>query len=130
MRSNGVANFPDPSGGTFPKATLGQLAAGNPHFHTATRACAHLLPIGDRGPSAMQLEEVRAEGIRFARCMRRHGVDLPDPASTGRIPDPSSIGIDQGSPQFEAGNQACSRYRPPYMPSNAAYNAYARTRGS
>jgi hypothetical protein len=56
--------------------------------------------------------------------MRNHGVkNFPDPGSDGRIPD--SFGIDQGSPKFEAANQACRRYRPPYIPSNAAYDAYA-----
>ena len=45
------------------------------------------------------------------------------------IPDPASVGIDQGAPKFQAANQACGKYRPPYMPSNAAYNAYARTHG-
>ncbi len=62
--------------------------------------------------------------------MRTHGVALPDPDSSGRIPDPASVGINQGSPQFEAANQACGKYRPPYMPSNAQYNAYAQTQGS
>lgn len=63
--------------------------------------------------------------------MRAHGVtNFPDPDSTGRIPDPASFGIDQGSPQLEAANQACGKYRPPYIPSNAAYNAYARTQAS
>jgi hypothetical protein len=66
--------------------------------------------------------------LQFFRCMRAHGVpNFPDPDSTGRIPDPATFGIDQGSPQFEAANQACRKYRPPYIPSNAAYNAYAQT---
>jgi hypothetical protein len=62
--------------------------------------------------------------------MRRHGVpNLPDPGSDGRIPDPATVGINQGSPKFKAANQACGKYRPPYMPSNSAYDAYARTHG-
>ena len=73
---------------------------------------------------------MKALGLRYARCMRSHGVpNLPDPGSDGRIPDPESVGINQGSPKFEAANQACGKYRPPYMPSNSAYNAYARTHG-
>jgi hypothetical protein len=72
----------------------------------------------------------RALGLKFAQCMRSYGVALPDPDSSGRIPDPASVGIDQGSPQFEAANQACAKYRPPYIPSNAQYNAYAQAQGS
>lgn len=131
MRSNGVRSFPDPSSsGGFPKSTLARLAAHDSDFEAATRTCAHLLPGGRSGANAAELQHVRAEGVQFARCMRRHGVDLPDPASTGRIPDPATVGVDQGSPQFETANQSCARYRPPYMPSNSQYNAYAKTRGS
>jgi hypothetical protein len=54
---------------------------------------------------------------------------MPDPDSSGRIPDPATVGINQGSPAFEAANRICAKWRPPYMPSNAAYNAYARTHG-
>jgi hypothetical protein len=128
MRSSGVANFPDPnSNGQFDKTTLSQLAASNSQFQTANHACQHLLPT----PSAAHQRQIAAQALAFSECMRTHGVtNFPDPDSTGRIPDPASVGIDQGSPQFEAANQACGTYRPPYMPSNAAYNAYARTQAS
>jgi hypothetical protein len=62
--------------------------------------------------------------------VRAHDVpNFPDPGRDGRIPDPATLGINQGSPKFEAANKACGKYRPPYMPSNAAYNAYARAHG-
>jgi hypothetical protein len=60
--------------------------------------------------------------------VRAHGVaNFPDPDSTGRIPDPASVGIDQGSPKFEAANQACAKDRLPYIPSNSAYESWAKT---
>ncbi len=128
VRSRGVSNFPDPnSSGQFNKATLHQLADSNPRYQAATQGCRHLLPTA----SAAQQRQVAVQTLQFSHCMRTHGVtDFPDPSSDGRIPDPAITGIDQGSPQFEAANQACGRYRPPYMPSNAAYNAYVRTHGS
>jgi len=129
MRSNGVPNFPDPnSSAAFPKATLAQLAASNSHYEAAAQACGHLLPNGGNGPPAAQAQQIRAQALRFSQCVRNHGVtNFPDPGSDGRIPDPASLGIDQGSQQFQAANQACRKYRPPYVPSNAAYNAWART---
>ena len=127
MRSKGVPNYPDPTSSGLPKETLQQLGVTSSRFQAAQSACQHLLPNGGQGPTQAEVQQVKAEGLKFARCMRRHGVALPDPASTGRIPDPASVGIDQGSPQFEAANQACRKYRPPYMPSNSQYNAYART---
>jgi hypothetical protein len=133
MRSNGVPNWPDPdSSGVFDKSKLAsqQLGASTTRVQAAQRACNHLLPNGGSGPNAARVQQVKALSLRFAQCVRAHGVpNFPDPDSTGRIPDPASAGIDQGAPKFESANQACGRYRPPYMPSNAAYNAYARTHG-
>ncbi len=131
MRSQGVTNYPDPDGsGVIPKESAQQLGVTSSKFQSAQHACQHLLPNGGNGPNQAELQQERAQGLRFAQCMRTHGVALPDPDSSGRIPDPASVGISQGSPQFEAANQACGKYRPPYMPSNAAYNSYAQTQGS
>ena len=132
MRSNGVLTFPDPgSGGAIPKESLQQLGVGSAQFEAAQSACRHLLPNGGRPPNQTERLQVRAQSLRFAECVRAHGVpNFPDPDSTGRIPDPASVGINQGSPKFRTANKACGKYRPPYMPSNAAYNAWARTHRS
>jgi len=130
MRSNGVLNYPDPTSSGLVKESLQQLGVSSSRFQAAQNACLHLLPNGGSGPSPARVQLVKAVSLAFSRCVRSHGVpNFPDPDSTGRIPDPASVGIDQGSPKFEAANQACRRFRPPYMPSNAAYNAYARTHG-
>ncbi len=131
MRSHGATNYPDPNGsGQLAKESPQQLGVSSSQFQSAQRACQHLLPNGGSGPNAAQLQQVKAQGLRFSQCVRSHGVpNFPDPGSDGRIPDPATVGIDQGSPKFQAANQACRKYRPPYMPSNAAYNAYARTHG-
>jgi hypothetical protein len=128
MRAHGVPNFPDPeSSGQFNKSTLARLAASDSQFPSASHSCQHLLP----QPSVAQQRQQTVQALEFSECMRRHGVTkFPDPASDGRIPDPATFGIDQGSPQFQQANQACGNYRPPYMPSNAAYNADARANGS
>jgi hypothetical protein len=133
MRSEGVPNWPDPnSSGAFDKSklTTRELGAGNSQLQAAQSACTHLLPNGGSGPIAAQVQQMRALGLRYSRCVRSHGVpNFPDPGSDGRIPDPASVGINQGSPKFEAANRACGKYRPPYIPSNSAYNAYAGTHG-
>jgi hypothetical protein len=133
MRANGVPNWPDPSSsGVFDKSKLTsqRLGASGSRIQGAQSACRHLLPNGGSGPSAAQLQQEKAQALRFSQCVRSHGVPtFPDPDSTGRIPDPATGGIDQGSPKFQRANQACGKYRPPYMPSNSAYDAYARTHG-
>ncbi len=131
MRSNGVPNFPDPGNdGVIPKESTEQLGVSVRRFQAGEHACQHLLPNGGTPPSQAAIERVAALGLHFAECMRAHGVALPDPGSDGRIPDPSSVGLNQGSPRFQSANRACGKYRPPYMPSNAAYNAYVRSQGS
>jgi hypothetical protein len=134
MRADGVPNWPDPNtSGVFDKSKLSpqQLGASTSRVQAAQRACQHLLPNGGGStPTPAQVQRVKALGLAFSRCVRSHGLpNFPDPAGDGRIPDPASVGIDQGSPKFQAANQACRKYRPPYMPSNAAYNAYVRTHG-
>src|SRR5581483_3668675 len=129
LRANGVPNWPDPSGsGVFDKSqlTLQRLGVSSSRLEAAQTACRHLLPNGGNAPTSAQVLQVKAQALRFSECVRAHGVpSFPDPGGDGRIPDPATVGIDQGSPKYEAANQACGRYRPPYMPSNAGYNAYA-----
>ena len=129
MRSNGVPNFPDPdTSGAIPKESLHQLGVSSSQFQSAQSSCRRLLPNGGSGPTAAQVQQMRVLSLNFSRCVRRHGVPtFPDPDSSGRIPDPATVGIDQGSPTFEAANRACARYRPAYMPANAAYESWART---
>jgi len=129
MRSSGVSKYPDPSSsGQLVKESLQQLAVTSSQFQSAQSACRHLLPNGGRPPSQAEQLQVKALGLKFAECVRAHGVPhFPDPDSSGRIPDPASVGIDQASPKFRAANRACAKYRPPYMPSNTAYDTWART---
>jgi hypothetical protein len=131
MRTNGVPNWPDPeSNGTFDKRKLGsqQLRVSVSQLQAAQSACQHLLPNGGRRPNLAQQQYQRTLGLNFARCVRNHGVpNFPDPDVSGRIPDPESVGIDQGSPKFRAANDACAKYRPPYIPSNSAYDAYVQS---
>src|ERR1700688_330527 len=129
MRSNGVPNWPDPtSSGVFDKSKLTsqQLGASSSHVQTAQRACSRLLPNGGSGPSPAHLQQERTQALEFSQCVRAHGVpNFPDPESSGRmrIPDPASVGINQGSPKFQAANQACGKYPPTYMASNSEYDA-------
>jgi len=131
MRSHGVLSYPDPSsGGALVKESLQQLGVSLSRFQAAASACRQFSPNGPSGPNPAAAAQVRAQALSFSQCVRSHGVtNFPDPASDGRIPDPATLGINQGSPKFEAANDACRAYRPPYMPSNAAYDAWARTHG-
>ena len=114
MRSHGVPNFPDPS--TIDprafKVTAWHLAASNPRFTSAARACNHLLPNGggESQESAQQRRTRLADGLSFARCMRSHGVTgFPDPTAQGdlSVGMVQAQGIDVHSPAFLRVVQAC-----------------------
>jgi hypothetical protein len=76
---------------------------------TAMKECQRYLPAGvARQPSTQELEQMR----QFAKCMRDHGVDMPDPDPNGG----GGFGIKKGTGQdeinpddatFKAANEAC-----------------------
>jgi hypothetical protein len=101
VRSHGVPNYPDAgSDGNLPKGSAQAFGVSNSQYQAAQRACRHLLPnsdtrftasltqcleTGDCPPALVQ--RALTEGLRFARCMRDHGVpSWPDPTvdSMGR----------------------------------------------
>jgi hypothetical protein len=99
MRSHGVPSYPDPVNGGLPKGTAQQFGVSNPVLSAAQSACQHLLPtaesfqqqvqqcmLGGNCPQAL-VQQILTAGLKFARCMRAHGVsNWPDPTidSLGR----------------------------------------------
>ena len=54
-----------------------------------------------------------AAELKFARCMRAHGVPkFPDPDPNG-LTNIGNTGVDPNSPQFKSAQQACKQYAPP-----------------
>jgi hypothetical protein len=95
MRSHGVSNWPDPEGnGRFDKAKLTpqQLGASDSRVQAAQKACQHLLPTFGSGMTPAQFQQMKAEALRFSRCIQGHGFpNYPDPGGDGREPDPASV---------------------------------------
>jgi hypothetical protein len=124
MRKNGVANFPDPDSKGQIKVTSGMTASGkktgvdtnSPQFATAQRACQGLLANGGKPSAQAQQKEVQ-QALKFAQCMRSHGVPkYPDPqvASDGAMKQTinPNDGVDPSSPQFQAAQKACQKLVP------------------
>jgi len=127
MHSNGVPSYPDPnSSGNLPKGDAQAFGVSSSQYQTAQQACSHLLPssgsasltqclmTGDCPQSVVQ--PAMAEGLKFARCMRSHGVpNWPDPTtdSIGRPSFPvtkAGISIDATrSPQMLVKIGDCQR---------------------
>jgi hypothetical protein len=84
MREHGV-DMPDPKpagdGKGMSIAIQGE-GADRGKIDAAQNACKHLMPNGGemKPPSAEELDKMRKQ----AKCMREHGVDMPDPDPTGK----------------------------------------------
>jgi hypothetical protein len=75
----------------------------------AERDCKSFLPKGGLPlrPTPAQSARAIAQLLRYAECIRAHGVpNFPDPTSEGLRISPSS-GIDLNSPQFLAAQKSC-----------------------
>jgi hypothetical protein len=87
MRSNGVPNFPDPSGGG---GFLFHRGAGidpsSPAFKAAQAKCRKFMPGGGPpgpGSTTHPSAQALAKMLTVSQCMRRHGIpDFPDPKTS------------------------------------------------
>jgi hypothetical protein len=120
MRANGVPNFPDisprtmriqntqgPNGGT---TSINGVTVNAPAFRGARQQCQKYIPrqIVSQSQAAPALQRA----LRFARCMRSHGLpNFPDPRITRGPGGGQGIylgpGLDVQSPAFQAAQNAC-----------------------
>ena len=114
MRDHGV-DMPDPKsgeGGTFRFEAPGSGAKmpDEPSFSQADKACRHLM--GNAGPqlSPEDQKQMQDAMLAFARCMRDHGVEMPDPQSGGGIVAKVGEGADPRSPEFQAAEKDCRKH--------------------
>jgi hypothetical protein len=111
MRSHGLPKFPDPnSKGQLLITPNSGVDPNSPQFQAAQQACQSLAP----QQSPAQAQQSQARILKFAACMRSHGVpNFPDPTFSGghfqmRLPQ----GLDPSSPQFQSAQQACQSLAP------------------
>jgi hypothetical protein len=103
MRAHGVTNFPDPL--TAGPGAKDGLDANSPTFQAAWAACRQYFPPGV--PTPAQSAQREADLLRFAQCMRTHGVpNFPDPDSQGAF-NIAGTGINPNSPTVLAAGRTC-----------------------
>ena len=115
MRQHGI-DLPDPqfNGNAVSQeftARRGGKGPDSPKFKAAQQACNKYLPNGGQPtkPDPQQQQQMLA----FARCMRQHGIDVPDPGASGGIEVKGAPGsVNPDSPKFKAAEQACQQYEP------------------
>lgn len=118
MRTHGVPEFPEPVEGhlqlnaTRSGAHTSGVDPEAPQFKAAQQACKSLQPAGLSSPA--QSSELQAKALKFAACMRSHGVPkFPDPqVSEGRVLMRIGAGVNPQSPQFQEAQSACRSLAP------------------
>jgi hypothetical protein len=113
MREHGV-DMPDPqfSGGGGRVQQMGPDNANPATVRAAEKACkSYQDKIKPPALTEAQKEEFKKSALENSRCMREHGIDMPDPqfGADGRVTmkiDKAS-GIDPDSAKFRAAQKAC-----------------------
>ena len=117
MRAHGV-DMPDPGAGG--DVTIGG-GPGNPidqsTMDAAQNACKSKLPKGGHQPTAAEQKQFQDQAIKFAQCMRQHGIDMPDPVFSssgggGTVKQNLGDGVDPASAEFQAAQKACQSLMP------------------
>jgi hypothetical protein len=116
MREHGV-DMPDPKPGEGGRITMGGPGTGpedENKMDAAQKACQKILE-SVRPPelTAEQEQKFKDQALAFARCMREHGINMPDPQfeGGGRITQRMEQGIDPRSQRFRDAQEACAKGR-------------------
>jgi hypothetical protein len=122
MRKNGI-DHPDPDeSGMFRIEPNQGFDPQSAEFREAADTCEkHLGELGPPPePSPEDRKEMEEQLLALARCMREHGIDMPDPEFGGEgggfaltLPE----GLDPDDPDFRAAQEACRKYSPEANPS-------------
>ncbi|MFD1933061.1 MULTISPECIES: hypothetical protein [Nonomuraea] len=108
MRENGV-DMPDPdgSGGIRIQGKKGEQAK----TEAAMKACKQYLDAAAGERKAMDPAQ-RDQLLKFAQCMREHGVKMEDPGADGMI---KMLGNEGGEQAMKAAQEACKEFAPGMM---------------
>jgi hypothetical protein len=112
MREHGV-DMPDPQPGEGGRITLGGPGTGpqdQAKMETAQKACQKFLEKVQPPEMSEEQQKFKEQALKFARCMREHGIDMPDPQfqGGGRMTQRMEEGIDPRSQRFRDAQEACS----------------------
>jgi hypothetical protein len=116
MRQHGI-DLPDPSfdaqGNMIPPEPPAVAnAQAKRKFKAAEQACKQYETSGGPPPSPPSAQQ-RQQALAFARCLRQHGLNVPDPQITANgIAQPLPEGMDRDDPRLRAPRQACRQYLP------------------
>jgi hypothetical protein len=115
MREHGI-DMADPRNGGADGAVLiggpgkAKFNPDSPAFKTAEKACKKYMDAVRPNLTPAQEAQAQQQTLKMLRCMREHGVDIPDSAAAGgglRI-GPDS-GVNPRDPAFQRAQKACMK---------------------
>jgi hypothetical protein len=127
MRDHGV-DFPDPQrvGAGGIKLGAKNIDPNDPKTKAAQQACQKYMQVGGGETiDPARRAKLQEAALKYARCMRSHGVDMPDPKFSGnggltfqagpgggkKSSGPrGGLGANPDSPKFKSADQACSHF--------------------
>jgi hypothetical protein len=115
MRQHGISDFPDPDsqGHLQLKITPGSdMNPNNPQFKSAQQACAKYQEAAGRHIDPAQQQKLQQAALNYARCMRAHGVNFPDPQFDGGKVTMGGPGLNPNDPNMKSANAACQKLMP------------------
>ena len=112
-RAHGIP-VPDPNsqGQISGSQQLEQQYQNTPQGQAALKACGSYLRKGVPQLTPANALQFRHAVLLSARCMRAHGIPVPDPGPDGTINPGAAATINQASPQFQRAQQACAHLFP------------------
>lgn len=114
LRGEGL-NVPDPDfsgggGGARILLPRGGIDPSSPKFRKAQEKCQPLIASIRPQFSPEQREKFQEAAVKFAQCMRKNGVDVPDPDFSSGGPGGGLFGsgrIDPSNPKVQKAMEAC-----------------------
>jgi hypothetical protein len=117
MRAAGI-DFPDPGASNKPQLVRIPKGIAPKRMEAIQKDCAKKTGGGPKAPSKAEQAHLLDQALRFARCMRRHGINLPDPQASGggiiqkKDSGSGSSGVDPSSAAFARAQKACGTFMP------------------
>ncbi|HEY3184584.1 MAG TPA: hypothetical protein VGJ77_17215 [Gaiellaceae bacterium] len=114
MREHGV-DVPDPKVSSNGLVQIGGPGGKGKPERTdleASRSCEKYMREGAPAekPSAAHMKEMQESALKFARCMREHGIDMPDPTFQGGGVTMQVTSRQTQAPVFKRAERECSRF--------------------
>lgn len=112
-RAHGIP-VPDPNsqGLISGSQQLKQQYMNTPQGQATLKACRSYLQAAATQLNPADTQQYRHAALQSARCMRAHGIPVPDPGPNGQIDLGAAASINQASPQFQQAQRACAHLFP------------------